>query len=234
MRYWLRHLLLYLYHKRKNRKLVIFSYSSYISHRSKFEGLNMVGAHSSYYGNMGIGTYIGNNCILNADIGRYTSIAPGVKCVNGTHPMKDPFVTTCPLFYSLDSGKNPQHVTFATEQLTEEFRQIDSARNIDISVGNDCWIGANVTILGGIEISDGAVVLANALVTKNVPPYAIVGGTPAKILGFRYSEKEIEFLLYVKWWEKDLLWIKENWKLMTDFDKFKDYFNYNKCDRKNF
>ena len=186
----------------------------------------MIHPNSSFYGKMGLGSYIGSNTHLNADIGRFTSIAPGVRCINGTHPMKEPFVTTCPLFFSLDKSKNPQNITFATEQMVDEFRHVDSIRKIDVKIGNDCWIGANATILGGVEISDGAVVLANAWVTKDVPPYTIVGGTPAKIIGKRYSDKEVSFLLGVKWWEKDVAWLKENWRLMTDFDQFKKYFNY--------
>lgn len=225
---FLRILLLYLYHKIHNRKLVKFWYSTHLSSHCIFEGLNMVCNNSSFYGKMGLGSYIGSNCHLNAYIGRFSSIAPGVHCINASHPMKEPFVTTCPLFYSLDRSKNPQKVTFAVEQLFDEFRYYDSYRKIDVNIGNDCWIGENATFIGGVEISDGAVVLADALVVKDVPPYAIVGGTPAKIIGYRYAKKEIDFLQSVKWWENDVAWIEENWRLMSDFNLFKRYFNYEK------
>lgn len=227
MKDFIRHFLLFIYHKYKNRHLVRFGYSCYISYRCEFEGMNRVFPHSSYFGKMGYGSYIGHKTCLNADIGRFSSIAPNVRVINATHPMKAPFVTTCPLFYSLDTNKNPNHVTFASEQIFEEFRYYDKDRRIDIKIGNDCWIGQGATFIGGVEVCDGAVVLASAWVTKDVPPYAIVGGTPAKIIGYRYSEEDIELLLSIKWWNRDILWIKHNWYLMTDIEKFKLYFKKN-------
>ena len=217
-------LFLYIYHKLKNRHLVKFFYSSHLSHRCEFEGMNMVGSKSSFYGRMGLGTYIGADSHLNADIGRFTSIAGGFSCVNATHPMKAPFVTTCPLFFSLDTNKNPQQITFARKQMVEEFRYYAKQREIDVNIGNDCWIGANVTFIGGINVGDGAVVLANAWVTKDVPPYAIVGGTPAKIMDYRYDKATIEFLIEIKWWNNSIEWFQENWELLCDIEKMKsDY-----------
>lgn len=221
MKEWLKRQLLFLSHKLKNRKLVKFSYSTYLSHRCEFEGMNMVGEHSAFYGRMGLGSYIGGNTQMNADIGRFSSIGPNVRVVNATHPMKEPFATTCPLFFSLDRSKNPLHETFAQRQMVEEFRYFDKERQIDIKIGNDCWIGEGVTFIGGTEVTDGGVVLAGAYVTKDVPPYAIVGGVPAKIIGYRYDEATIAFLLKNKWWEKDIEWLKKNWELMCDIEKLK-------------
>lgn len=216
--------LLFLYHKHKNRHLVKFWYSSHLSHRCEFEGMNMVASGSCYYGKMGYGSFIGVNTHLNADVGRFTSIGPNVRVINATHPMKEPFVTTCPLFFSLDKSKSPQHETFAQRQMFEEFRYYDKEREIDIKIGNDCWIGEGVTFIGGIEVCDGAVVLAGAYVVKGVPPYAIVGGVPAKVIGYRYDEETIATLIKAKWWEKDLEWLKDNWKVMCDMDRFKKVF----------
>lgn len=84
----------------------------------------------------------------------------------------------------------------------------------DIVIGNDVWIGAKSTIMSGIKISDGAVVGAGSTVTKDVPPYAIVAGNPAKIVKYRFSEDIIEKLLQIKWWEWDEKKIKENAMLM--------------------
>lgn len=69
-----------------------------------------------------------------------------------------------------------------------------------IEIGNDVWIGDNVTIKNGVKIGDGAVIGACALVTKDIPPYAIVGGVPAKIIKYRFEEKIINELLELKWW----------------------------------
>ena len=200
MNYWLKRLLLYLYHKRKNGNLVKFSQSSYISHRSTFEGMNMVGDRAAYHGNMGLGSYVGEKTCLNADIGRFSSIGPNVKVVNATHPMKEPFVTTSPLFFSLNRGKTPLGKTFAQMQMVEEFRYYDKERGVDIKIGNDCWIGEGVTFIGGIEVHDGGVVLAGAYVVKDVPPYSIVGGVPAKVITYRYDEDTVALLMKTKWW----------------------------------
>jgi acetyltransferase-like isoleucine patch superfamily enzyme len=72
----------------------------------------------------------------------------------------------------------------------------------DINIGNDVWLGSGCTIMSGITIGDGAVVSANSTVVKDVPPYAIVGGNPAKILKYRFTEKQIEALRENPWWEK--------------------------------
>lgn len=71
-------------------------------------------------------------------------------------------------------------------------------------VGNDVWIGYNVTILPGITIGDGAIIAANTTVTKNVPPYSIVGGNPSKVIKKRFSDEQIETLLELKWWDWDI------------------------------
>ena len=65
--------------------------------------------------------------------------------------------------------------------------------------------------------------LAGAVVTKDVPPYAIVGGVPAKIIRYRYDEETIAFLLRIKWWDMPEDWLKENWRLLNDMDKLKAY-----------
>ena len=66
--------------------------------------------------------------------------------------------------------------------------------------------------------------MAHAVVTKDVPPYAIVGGIPAKVIGYRYDEETIDFLLKIKWWNNDINWFKENWELLCDLDKLKAYY----------
>ncbi len=78
-----------------------------------------------------------------------------------------------------------------------------------VHIGNDVWIGTNVLIMDGINIADGAVVAGGAVVTKDVPPYAIVGGVPAKVIRYRFDEETIARLLAVKWWDKDIDLIKK-------------------------
>lgn len=83
-------------------------------------------------------------------------------------------------------------------------------RKRQIIIGNDVTIGANVTIMGGVTIGNGAVVGANSLVTKDIPPYAIVGGNPAKIIKYRFKEDIIEKLNEIKWWNWNEKKIREN------------------------
>ena len=82
-------------------------------------------------------------------------------------------------------------------------------------VGNDVWIGYRATIMPGVHIGDGAIIAANAVVTKNVEPYAIVGGNPAKELRKRFSENEIAALLALKWWDWDIQKITTHVHLLT-------------------
>jgi len=73
----------------------------------------------------------------------------------------------------------------------------------NVIIGNDVWIGANVTIMSGVTIGDGAVIANNSHVVKNVEPYSIVGGNPAKLIKYRFTQEQIEKLLEIKWWYWD-------------------------------
>ncbi|MFT4535283.1 MAG: virginiamycin A acetyltransferase [Saprospiraceae bacterium] len=85
----------------------------------------------------------------------------------------------------------------------------------DTIIGNDVWIGYNATIMAGVTIGDGAIIATNATVVKDVPPYTIVGGNPAKEIKKRFSNEEIERLLDLKWWDKDIEWVTENVQKLT-------------------
>ena len=73
----------------------------------------------------------------------------------------------------------------------------------DVIIGNDVWIGNNVTIMSGVTIGDGAVIANNSHVVKNVEPYSLYGGNPAKLIKYRFSQEQIEKLLQIKWWYWD-------------------------------
>lgn len=82
-------------------------------------------------------------------------------------------------------------------------------------VGNDVWIGFNSTIMPGVKIGDGAIIGTNSVVTKNVEPYSIVGGNPAKEIKKRFSKEQIENLLQIKWWNWKIEKITENIQNLT-------------------
>jgi len=134
-------------------------------------------------------TYIeGKVSINNADIGSYCSIAANVFIGVGQHPTR--WLSTSPVFYST---RDQLGLSYADKNYFDERQRI--------LIGNDVWIGVNAVILDGVFIGSGAIVAAGAVVTKDVPPYAIVGGVPAKILRLRFDEEIIEALLELQWWK---------------------------------
>lgn len=120
-------------------------------------------------------------------MGDYCSIGPNVTIVLGNH--RADLVSTYP-FKTLSNFWPP-----AAEG------QEDHSSKGEVVIGNDVWLGAHATIMSGVTIGDGAVIAAQALVTKPVPPYAIVGGNPAKVIRYRFSESIISRLLALAWWE---------------------------------
>lgn len=199
-------------------------FMSVISKESEFEGMCQIFENSFFHGKMGMGSYIGKNCNLKANIGRFTSISNSVFCNPGVHPYQAPFVSTSPCFFSLNPYKDQCGGTFAKEQLFNEFKLVDEEKNIAVEIGNDVWIGERVFLVGGIHVGDGAVIMAGGVVTKDVPPYAIVGGVPAKVIKYRYDEETINFLLETKWWNNSIAWFQDNWRLMSNLENLKEYY----------
>lgn len=143
-------------------------------------------------------TYIGKNCLVqNASIGKYCSIANDVCIGLGKHPID--FFSLSPLFYRID---NPLNIKLVKENVC--FNEYEN-----ISIGNDVWIGTRAIIMDGVSIGNGAIVAANSVVTKDIPPYAIVGGVPSKIIKYRFEEERREWLLESKWWDKEIEEIEE-------------------------
>lgn len=88
----------------------------------------------------------------------------------------------------------------------------------DTVVGNDVWIGQNVTVMPGVRIGDGAVIGANSTVAMDIPPYAIAVGNPCRVVKMRFDEDMIKFLLKLKWWDRDAEWIFSNLEALTSAD----------------
>ncbi len=195
---------IYLKIKHRGKNVVLHSGVN-IGINSYFEGRNVIHNNSIFSGSIGYGSYVGPNCNINAKIGRFCSISGYVQTTSGNHPIH--FVSTHPAFFSL---KKQNGETFANVQLFDESMYADSQRKVNVVIGNDVWIGQRATLLGGIVVGDGAVIAAGAVVTKNVPPYAVVGGVPARVIKFRFAADQIEFLLKLKWWNKDRQWLIEN------------------------
>jgi acetyltransferase-like isoleucine patch superfamily enzyme len=200
------------------QKKCIFGKRSYIDGRTILDGANNLSPKTSIINShLGYATYVGDSSNLNSCIvGKYTSIGPQLNCVFGKHPTKD-YVSTHPAFFSL---RKQAGFTYATEQLFDEYENVNYG-GYRISIGNDVWIGAKVTLFDGVEIGNGAIVAAGAVVVNNVPPFAIAGGVPARIIKYRFSEEDIDFLLKLKWWEKDEYWIRKHSAYFNDINRFK-------------
>lgn len=162
----------------------------------------MIGNFSKMtYSKMGVMSYIGDyTVVINAVIGKFTSISWGVTIGPEEHDFNR--VTNHSFLYSVKSF-----------QLVKE--KVYSPFIKECTIGNDVWIGCNSTILRGVTIGDGAVIGANSLVNKDVPPYAIVVGSPAKIIKYRFSDEIIQGLLKVKWWDYPLALISKHSELFA-------------------
>ena len=162
-----------------------------ISQAADLRGHFSIGAFSTISPTDGIGHFLHN-----VSIGRYCSIAAGVWIAPDEHPID--WLTTSPVSYG-------HAFPWAERMLSRpnvKCGQYDHARPVEI--GNDVWIGSGAFIKGGVKIGDGAVVAAHAVVVKDVPPYAIVGGVPAKVIRYRFDEATVNELLELKWWNYDL------------------------------
>ncbi len=156
-------------------------------------------------------TYICQSSVVHrARFGKFCSVAPGCRIGLGRHASEN-FVSTHPVFYSTQEQCG---VSFSDRDYLEEFQEIN--------IGNDVWIGANAVILDGVTIGNGAVVGAGAVVTKDVEPYAIVAGVPARIIKYRFDEPDRKYLEESRWWEKDVSWLRENFKSLHSVQSLKE------------
>lgn len=140
--------------------------------------------------------------VSNADFGKYCSVGNQVLIGGGRHPTDR--LSTHPVFYS--RGRQVEFSIGMDDAFDENPR---------VKVGHDVWIGARAVINSGVSIGDGAIVAAGAVVVKDVPPYAVVGGVPAKVMKYRFQQDDINRLLTIKWWDRDLDRIKQNSDLFT-------------------
>lgn len=200
----------------KKQRITIGSNVSFT--KTVFSKYNKICANSQvHYSEIGKFSYIGNNSILrNVKIGSFCSIAPFVEIIYGSHPMN--FISTHPIFYS---NRKQCGFSFLKENKYKEFNLIPDT-NRSVIIGNDVWIGYGAKIIEGVTIENGAIVLAGAIVTKDVEAFSIVGGVPAKHIKYRFEENERKLLNEFQWWNKDESWIKDNLDL---FLKPKDFFN---------
>ncbi|MFD1331133.1 CatB-related O-acetyltransferase [Methylopila musalis] len=178
-----------------------------------FEGpVNLADLAVKHTLDVGAYTYLGPGCdVRSADIGRFCSIARRVTMAQVEHPTDH--VSTHPLTFTPGSA-------FQSDPYFAAVARKRSARlPTHVRIGHDVWIGEGVFVRSGVTIGTGAIVAARSVVVKDVPPYAIVGGVPAKVIRMRFPERTIERLLQSAWWDLDL---RDTAHLLGNPDAFLD------------
>lgn len=136
-------------------------------------------------------SYIGAHTdVCNAVIGSFCSIADNCRIGMAAHTIS--FCSTSPIFTEKINGTRTQWID----------ADVNAAEQEQVVIGHDVWIGSHVLIKSGVRVGDGAVIGAGAVVTSDVPPYAVVGGVPAKIIRYRFGRDVIDRLLRIEWWNK--------------------------------
>ena len=175
---------------------------------SSFEGRNAIGRHASVLkSSLGYGSYVASGSFLRgAKVGRYCCIGKQVRVIDVTHPSRQ-YVSVHPLFFA---EKTVVGESYVGRQKFEETVNLPDDPKFSVRIGNDVWIG------------DGAIVAAGAVVTKDVEPYTIVAGVPARPVRKRFSDDEIHFLEELRWWDKGEEWIRENAEKFDDINKLRN------------
>jgi len=156
---------------------------------------------------LGAFTYLGrDNYIENTIINRYCSVAKSVNVGHGNHPIN--WLSSNPFGYQqsfrISTGKlfpyNEEYSEYVVPEENRSSVKKDVYKEKTI-IGNDVWIGVGALVLPGINIGDGAIIGGGSVVTKDIPPYAIAVGNPAKVIKYRFSEEIIKQLLSLEWWQ---------------------------------
>ncbi len=151
-----------------------------------------------FHSSLGAYSYIGRGTqLIHANVGKFCSISGNVVIGMGHHTLSN--LSTSPLFTEKHNGTG--HSWTDNESLMPYK---------PVTIGNDVWVGTRAMVLGGVTIGDGAVVGAGAIVTKDIPPYAIVAGVPAKVIRYRFEADVIAKLLDIKWWKLPDELLKDN------------------------
>lgn len=220
---WLKKILLHVYVRSKNNNSTIKSYN--ISKDFRCGDNCIINKRVEIDRNVYIGeyTYLNSNkdwinIESNVTIGKYCSIAPGVKIAFGNHDYKN--VTTHPILF------DKYYISKIGISTNSQKQNGLKDKDLGTIIGNDVWIGMNANIKRGVKIGNGVVIAGNSVVTHNIPDYAIVVGNPARILKYRFDEKDIDIMNKYKeraWWNWNKEELIDNYDILYDIGKYLDY-----------
>ncbi|OEF09492.1 CatB-related O-acetyltransferase [Aliivibrio logei] len=203
------------------KKNILVLMTTAVDKKTVFEGSNSVGHQSNIASSyVGFGSYVGDKCILkNTKIGRYCSIGNRVEVLLNNHPSHT-FVSTHPAFHRATHKlvKN-MGLSFSDVDLFHNEELLSTGKQVNI--GSDVWLGSDVKILSGVSISDGAIIGAGSIVTKDIPPYCIAVGIPARVIKKRFTDADIDMLLELKWWDMPLSKLKQSYNKFSNIDNLR-------------
>lgn len=151
-----------------------------------------------YHSSIGDYSYIGkDSALVYASVGKFCSISNSCTIGAATHAISN--LSTSPIFTEINNGTG---YTWVTKNIVDPYFN-------KIVIGNDVWIGTKVIVVGNVNIGNGAIIAAGAVVTKDIPAYAIVGGVPAKIIRYRFPKDVIEKLERIQWWNYSEIALKK-------------------------
>lgn len=187
--------------------------SSHIGGECLFEPPCVLGGACNFKTRIVVGAWTnicgakGQGVIHDLTIGRYCSVAQYVDIAPARHPST---------WLSISARQYVDGYLSFDKFSGQKTKCLDFKMFKPVTIGNDVWIGTGAVIMGGVNIGDGAIIASGAVVTHDVPPYAIVGGVPAKVIRFRFDQEIIKRLLELRWWEYDIADFGEiNWALPT-------------------